>query len=73
MWLRTSLDATTQWCRSCLEAWDRFWFTPRLPHTLGMLRIAVGTMLLYSHLVLASDLLSFLGEQAWVNNETATA
>ncbi len=69
--VRTSLDATRQWSASCLEAWDRFWFTPRLPHTLGMLRIAVGAMLLYSHLVLASDLMSFLGDQAWVNNETA--
>ncbi len=27
-------------------------------------------MLLYSHLVLATDLSSFLGDQAWVNNET---
>jgi hypothetical protein len=35
------------------------------------LRIAVGAMLLYSHLVLASDLTSFLGENAWVSNETA--
>mgnify|MGYP001825975287 CR=1 FL=1 len=69
--LQTSLDATRQWCASWLDAWDRFWFTPRLPHTLGMLRIAVGAMLLYSHLVLASDLMSFLGDQAWVNNETA--
>ena len=71
MLVRTSLDASRHWYTSCLEGWDRFWFTPRLPHTLGMLRIAVGAMLLYSHLALASDLMSFLGDQAWVNNETA--
>jgi hypothetical protein len=28
-------------------------------------------MLLYSHLVLATDLSSFLGDNAWINNETA--
>jgi hypothetical protein len=69
--LTTILDAVRQWAAAWLEAWDRFWFAPRLPHTLGLLRIAVGAMLLYSHLVLASDLTSFLGEHAWVSNETA--
>lgn len=68
---RTALDAASQWLAAILGGWDRFWFTPRLPHTLGMLRIAVGAMLLYSHLVLASDLSAFLGDHAWVNNETA--
>jgi hypothetical protein len=63
------LDDVRQWGRSWLQAWDWFWFTPRLPHTLGILRIAVGSMLLYSHLVLASDLNSFLGDEAWVSNE----
>ena len=54
-----------------IALWDRFWFTPRLPDTLSMLRIGTGGMLLYTHLVLATDLLSFLGESAWINNETA--
>ena len=51
--------------------WDRFWFTPRLPHTMGILRLCTGVMLLYSHLVLASDLLSFLGPDAWISNQTS--
>jgi hypothetical protein len=42
-----------------------------MPHTLGVLRVIAGVMLLYSHLVLASDLSSFLGETAWMSNETA--
>lgn len=63
--------AAKSWLTGCVSAWDRFWFTPRLPHTLGVLRIAAGLMLLYSHLVLASDLMSFLGDDAWINNETA--
>lgn len=63
--------ATRDWLSACVEGWEQFWFTPRLPHTLGLLRIAVGLMLLYSQLVLASDLMSFLGEHAWVSNEMA--
>jgi len=59
------------WAASTLGAWDRFWFTPRRPHVLGLLRIFTGAMLLYGHLVLATQLLSFLGDTAWVNNETA--
>ncbi len=62
---------TQRWLGSCAAAWDGFWFTPRLPHTLSLLRIITGLMLLYSHLVLATDLSSFLGDHAWINNETA--
>lgn len=65
------VDQPRLWIASYVEAWDRFWFTPRLPHTLCALRIVTGAMLLYSHLVLATDLSSFLGDNAWVNNETA--
>lgn len=66
--LKTSF---VRWSKSCLSGWDSFWFTPRLPHTLGLIRIATGLMLLYAHLVLATDLLSFLGAEAWINNDTA--
>lgn len=58
------------WLSGIASAWDRFWFTPQLPHTLSLLRIAAGLMLLYSHLVLAADLMSFLGEHAWINDAT---
>ncbi|MEL7337588.1 MAG: HTTM domain-containing protein, partial [Planctomycetota bacterium] len=51
--------------------WDRFWFTPRRPHTLCVLRALTGAMLLYCHVVLAVDLLSFIGRDAWINNELA--
>jgi uncharacterized membrane protein YphA (DoxX/SURF4 family) len=53
-----------------IDAWDRFWFTPRAPHTLGIIRIATGLMLLYSHVVVATELFSFVGDDAWVNNAT---
>ena len=60
-----------QWTSGLFKAWDRFWFTPRRPEVLGLLRIATGAMLLYCHIVLAMQLTSFLGDEAWINNETA--
>lgn len=56
--------------RTWLAAWDQFWFTPRAPHTLAVIRIATGLMLLYSHLVLATQLFAFVGDDAWINNQT---
>ncbi len=50
------------WIAGYARSWDQFWFTPRLPYTLGLLRILTGAFLLYSHMVLASDLDSFLGD-----------
>ena len=65
------VGATKNWARQWGRSWNAFWFTPRLPETLGLLRVVTGVMLLYSHVVLATDLTSFLGDQAWINNETA--
>ncbi|MFG0288550.1 MAG: hypothetical protein ACF8CQ_10260 [Rhodopirellula sp. JB044] len=55
------------------DAWDEFWFAARHVETLAILRICTGAMLLYSHLVLATDLESFVGTHAWINNETSQA
>ncbi|QEF97127.1 IncA protein [Stieleria maiorica] len=60
-------EALSRWA----EAWDRFWFTPTRPHTLCVIRILTGAMLLYCHLVLASDLLAFVGPDAWMSNDMA--
>ncbi|TWU03670.1 HTTM domain-containing protein [Neorhodopirellula pilleata] len=61
------------WFADAVQTWDRFWFTPRHVETLAVLRILTGAMLLYSHVVLATDLESFIGPDAWINNETAAA
>ncbi|MDG2220755.1 MAG: HTTM domain-containing protein [Rubripirellula sp.] len=60
-----------EWFAGYVDAWDRFWFQPCLPYTVCILRLVVGIMLLYSHLVLAANLTVFLGESAWISNETA--
>lgn len=67
-----AIDIAKSWLDGCSKAWDQFWFKPRLPHTLGVIRICTGAMLLYMHLVLASQLTSFLGDQAWISNDVVS-
>lgn len=63
--------AVISWATACVDAWDRFWFTPTTADTLALLRIGTGGMLLYSHLVLAMDLPTFLGDAALIDNATS--
>ena len=52
--------------------WDRFWFTPSDPATLGLIRLLAGLMVCYTHLVWTLDLEAFFGSQSWLN-EAAVA
>ncbi|MCA9203885.1 MAG: HTTM domain-containing protein [Planctomycetales bacterium] len=61
----------TQWTQSAIAGWDRFWFTPAAPHTLSLIRILAGGMLLYTHLVWALDLMNFLGPNAWITADVS--
>jgi hypothetical protein len=58
----------TGW-RHCWEAWDRFWFHPRSPLTLALIRIATGGMLAYMHAIWLLRLEDFLGPQALITAE----
>ena len=51
------------------DQWDQFFFTPRDPALLGLIRIATGLMLVYTYVVWGSDLDSFFGEHAWLDGE----
>ena len=51
------------------QGWNRFWFTPADPATLGLIRIFAGSMLLYTHLVWSLDLTGFMGEQGRFSGE----
>lgn len=55
------------------DGWNRFWFAPRDPATLGLIRVLAGCMLLYTHLVWTVDLEAFFGPGAWVNREAAAS
>jgi hypothetical protein len=54
-------------------AWNRFWFTPSDPATLGVIRICVGLMLLYTHAVWTISLTEFFGHDSWVNPQAVEA
>jgi len=54
------------WLGRWSEGWNQFWFAPRHSHVLAGIRIATGAMLFYTHCVIALDLASFLGSDAWI-------
>ena len=57
--------------KQIIASWDRFWFTAIDPSMLCGMRILCGLFLLYSHVVLASDLMAWIGPEAWVNSSLA--
>jgi hypothetical protein len=63
----TLLSAVRQWLLDAAAGWNRFWFTPADPATLGLVRILAGAMLLYTHLVWSLDLEAFFGPHAWLD------
>jgi hypothetical protein len=53
--------------RSVASAWNRFWFTPADPTTLGFMRVCAGLLALWVHLVYSYDLFSYLGAGSWLD------
>src|SRR6516162_11639444 len=53
------------------RAWERFWFTPGDPTTLGFMRLLGGFLIFYVHLSYAFDLQTFFGRDAWLNLDLA--
>ena len=46
---------------SLFQSWNRFWFTPSDPATLGLIRLFAGSMIFYTHLVWTLRLVDFFG------------
>jgi hypothetical protein len=67
---RQTENPTRTWFKDVARQWNQFWFTPLAPHTLGMIRILAGAMLLYTHLVWTIGLEDFFGANAWLDRET---
>ena len=44
------------------EGWNRFWYVPRDPMTLGVLRFCTGMMALYLHVSFSFDLVRLFGD-----------
>lgn len=66
----TSLDRASG-IRGLWQAWDRFWFSPSDPTTLGFMRLVGGLLIFYVHLSYSFDLQTFFGRDAWLNIELA--
>jgi hypothetical protein len=59
--------------RATVAGWNRFWFTPQDPATLGLIRILAGAMLFYTHLIWSLDLAGFFGPSGWLAPEALEA
>jgi hypothetical protein len=57
--------------RNLVRGWDRFWFTPLDPTTLGLMRLCAGLMVFYVHLTYSWGLFGYVGPRAWVSKEVA--
>jgi hypothetical protein len=54
--------------RDVVRAWDRFWFSPRDPTGLALIRIFGGAIIFYAHLVYSFGLFSYVGRHAWISD-----
>ncbi|HEY7423396.1 MAG TPA: HTTM domain-containing protein [Gemmataceae bacterium] len=55
--------------KTFVHSWDRFFFRPADPTTLGLMRICAGILILYVHLIYGIGLMDYLGPDAWVINK----
>jgi hypothetical protein len=67
--VRLVADYFRELASTTLAGWNRFWFRPSDPATLGLIRILAGAMLFYTHFVWSLDLESFFGPQGWISPE----
>jgi hypothetical protein len=56
--------------RAAARAWDRFWFRPGDPTSLGLARICCGLIALYVHLAYSFGLLQYVGPDGLINKDT---
>ena len=63
------LELTKSYCQKLMDIWNRFWFNPTDPATLGFIRICTGLMLLYSHAVWSIDFMAFFGPDGFFSTD----
>lgn len=52
-----------------VRGWDRFFFNPADPTSLGLMRICTGIIILYVHLVYSMGLMNYIGPDTWILNK----
>src|SRR5262245_19554992 len=68
-----AFEPTSSGLAAIVRAWDRFWFDPVRPTSLGLIRIFTGLIVLYVHLLYSFQLYEFFGKDAWLNLDTINA
>lgn len=71
--MKLVVDYLRELSRAAVAGWNRFWFTPTDPATLGLLRICAGLMLLYTHAVWTLELEAFFGADGFIPVRSAEA
>jgi hypothetical protein len=56
--------------RSIVTGWDHFFFAPKDPIMLAVIRIMVGAVLLHIHVSCVGEALHFIGPEAWVDAQS---
>lgn len=59
-----------RWLSEWGRGWDDFWFAPRAPHAMAIIRILCGGMLVYVHAIWLSQANDFFGDDAWIDQST---
>jgi hypothetical protein len=54
-----------------IRGWDRFWFSPADPATLGLVRLLAGLLVFYVHLTYSWGLLAYLGPDGWLDHDSS--
>ena len=66
----TSAEEPLTSVRNFASSWDRFWFKPSDPTTVGLMRLLGGIVILYIHFCYSFDLLSYVSpREAWLDRE----
>lgn len=53
-----------------LKDWNKFWFEPQTAHVLGLARIAIGLITIYSYALFAKDVTVFFSDQGVLTSQT---
>ena len=64
-----ALSASREHVRQGINGWNRFWFEPADPTTLGLIRLLAGCMILYTHLIWSLQLEAFFGSTGMISEE----
>ncbi len=62
--MTAGMQAARQWLADWAAAWNRFWFTPSAPQSLGLIRLLAGLLIFYTHLVWSLELGTFFGQES---------